>query len=393
MLVAALRDAASRLPPRRAAGYEVGSAPTPINPTQAADRRRARLPRRLRHRRRQPAAARPPGDRHPRRGPQRARLRRLRRATARSRSPTSRRRAGSSRRKNGPYGLVDMRKEVERRTGGALRAEHVVIQSNHSHSGPDALGVWGGVPDEYRKLRRRPDRRRDRRGVRAMRAGQALLRDRARARPALEPVRLRRGQQGRRLRRARAAGARRRRQAARDAAELLRAHDRARARGNTKVSGDWVQAANPLLEQRFGGEAVTVVGTLGRTQPADRGCSDPARRPGTRRTSARSTHYAARVVDRRGRGAANAQPLGGDPVVAARSYLVQDVATNAPARASCTRAAPLGAPLNRSLTPPWLTGQRARHGDGDRAHRRRAAVGRSRARCTRRSPLKVRGAR
>ena len=51
--------------------------------------------------------------------------------------------------KNAPYGLLDMRKEVERRTGGALPAENVVIQSDHSHSGPDALGVWGGVPDEY----------------------------------------------------------------------------------------------------------------------------------------------------------------------------------------------------------------------------------------------------
>ena len=51
--------------------------------------------------------------------------------------------------KNGPWGLLDMRKEVERRTGGALPAESVVIQSDHSHSGPDALGVWGGVPDEY----------------------------------------------------------------------------------------------------------------------------------------------------------------------------------------------------------------------------------------------------
>src|SRR6476469_9601600 len=51
--------------------------------------------------------------------------------------------------KNGPYGLLDMRKEVERRTGGALPAEDVVIQSDHTHSGPDALGVWGGVPVEY----------------------------------------------------------------------------------------------------------------------------------------------------------------------------------------------------------------------------------------------------
>src|SRR5881628_1738211 len=51
--------------------------------------------------------------------------------------------------KNGPYGLLDMRKQVEQRTGGALPAENVVIQSDHTHSGPDPLGVWGGIPDEY----------------------------------------------------------------------------------------------------------------------------------------------------------------------------------------------------------------------------------------------------
>ena len=114
--------------------------------------------------------------------------------------------------KNGPYGLLDMRKEVERRTGGALPAENVVIQSDHSHSGPDPLGVWGGVPDEYLRVRRRPapsTRSSPRTG--RWRPAHALLRDRAGPRPALEPVRLRRGEQGRRLRRARAAGARRRR--------------------------------------------------------------------------------------------------------------------------------------------------------------------------------------
>lgn len=37
--------------------------------------------------------------------------------------------------KDGPYGLVDMRKAVERRTGGGLKASQVVVQSDHSHSG------------------------------------------------------------------------------------------------------------------------------------------------------------------------------------------------------------------------------------------------------------------
>src|SRR3954451_17092441 len=54
--------------------------------------------------------------------------------------------------RDGPYGLIDMRKEVERRTGGALKATQVVVQSDHTHGGPDPMGGWGGVPVEYRKM-------------------------------------------------------------------------------------------------------------------------------------------------------------------------------------------------------------------------------------------------
>ena len=149
-----------------------------------------------------------------------------------------------------------------------------MIQSNHSHSGPDALGVWGGVPDEY--LRYVADQT-----VEAIVEAYATM----------EPAKLYYGTApGRDLLSnqfdydeaneavdsdVRVLQARDGDRAVRDAAELLRAHDRARLGGNTKASGDWVQAANPLLEERFGGKAVTVVATLGRTQPADRGCSDP----------------------------------------------------------------------------------------------------------------------
>ena len=99
--------------------------------------------------------------------------------------------------------------------------------------------------------------------------------------------------------------------------------------GNTKASGDWVQAANPLLEQRFGGKGVTVVATLGRTQPGDRGCTDPAAVTEDAQNLCKIDDYAARVVDRAAQAAANAQPLGGNPLVAARSYLVRTSATNA----------------------------------------------------------------
>ena len=192
--------------------------------------------------------------------------------------------------KNGPWGLLDMRKEVERRTGGALPAESVVIQSDHSHSGPDPLGVWGGVPDEYLQYVSRPHGRGDRRRLLLDGAGAALLRHRAGTRPALQPVRLRRGEQGSRLRRARAAGARAEEQEAAVTLLNFSAHTTVLGSSNTKAS------------RRLGPGREPVAGAALRRQGRDRGrdarahAARPTARvptrplsPRRRRTSARST--------------------------------------------------------------------------------------------------------
>jgi Neutral/alkaline non-lysosomal ceramidase, N-terminal len=256
--------------------------------------------------------------------------------------------------KNGPYGLLDMRKEVERRTGGALPAENVVIQSDHTHSGPDPLGVWGGVPEEY--LRYVTDRT-----VEAIVAayssmepaqlyygtapGRDLLSNQfdydAANQVVDSDVRVLQARKGKK-----------------PLVTLLNfsAHATVLGSSNTKVSGDWVQAANPLLEQRFGGKAVTVVGTLGRTQPADRSCADPAAVGEDAQNLCKIHDYGARVVDRAAQALANAQPIQGNPVVAARSYLVEDPATNALILGLEYAGGTFGVPLNRAMTPPWLTG-------------------------------------
>src|SRR3954469_14886013 len=51
--------------------------------------------------------------------------------------------------KDGPLGLTDMRKAAAAAT--KIPADHVIIQSDHTHGGPDMMGVWGGVPLAYRK--------------------------------------------------------------------------------------------------------------------------------------------------------------------------------------------------------------------------------------------------
>ena len=256
--------------------------------------------------------------------------------------------------KTGPYGLLDMRKEVARRTEGTLRAEDVVIQSNHSHSGPDALGVWGGVPQEYMRYV-------------ADQTVEAIVD----AYATMEPAKLYYGTAPARDLLSNqfdydAANAAvdsdvrvlQARDGDRTVATLLNfsAHTTVLGGGNTKASGDWVQAANPLLEERFGGEAVTVVATLGRTQPADRGCSDPAANTEDKQNLCKIEGYAARVVDRAADAVANAEPLPGNPIVSARSYLVQDPATNAPILGLQLAGGAIGAPLTRSMSAPWLTG-------------------------------------
>ena len=257
--------------------------------------------------------------------------------------------------KNGPYGLLDMRKEVERRSEGVLRAEDIVIQSDHSHSGPDALGVWGGVPDEYLAYVKEVTVNTIIEAVWNMLPGR-LYYGTAPGRDLLSnqfdydeanqvvdsDVRVlqSRDPDGKPL------------------VTLLNfsAHSTVLGSSNTKASGDWVQAANPLLEQRFGGRAVTVVATLGRTQPGDRGCTDPSATTEDTQNLCKINDYASRVVDRAEQAAANAQPLGGERSVTSRSYLVQDPSTNALILGMEYGGAPAGIPLMRSATPPWLTG-------------------------------------
>ena len=255
--------------------------------------------------------------------------------------------------KNGPYGLLDMRKQVEQRTGGALSAEDVVIQSDHSHSGPDPMGVWGGIPDEYmryiadRTIEAIVDAYSSMRPVRlyyGTAPARDLLSNQFDYDQANEVV-----DSDVRVLQARGNG---------PPITLLNfsAHATVLGSSNTKVSGDWVQAANPLLQQRFGGKAVTIVGTLGRTQPADRSCSDPTAVDADAQNLCKIDDYAARVVDRAAQAVANAQPVDGNPIVAARSYFVQDVSSNALILGLEYGGSAAGVPLDRAETPPWLTG-------------------------------------
>ena len=256
-----------------------------------------------------------------------------------------------------PYGLIDMRKEVAKRTGGALGAEHVFIQSDHSHGGADPMGVWGNVPDDFRRYMFEQtvaaivDAWTDRQpanlyyGYAPARDLQANQFDYDASNKVMDSdVRVLQA----------------RRSDDKPIATILdfSSHPTVDGGDNQHIAGDWPQEANLLMAKRFGGEAMTVVGTLGRTQPADRGCSDRHKNdgdPGLRPLQAgRLRRQGGRPRDK---AIDNATLIAGSPIVDAKSYLIQDPADNGVVYIGLGLAgAPAGVPIDRALTPPWLQG-------------------------------------
>lgn len=259
--------------------------------------------------------------------------------------------------KDAPYGLIDMRKAVEQRTGGALKAEQVIVQSDHTHGGADPMGVWGNVPLDFRRFmfeqtvsaiidafhHLRPAN---------LYYGWAPARD-------LQSNQFDYDQSNKTmdsdLRVLQARGA-----DDKPIATILNfsAHPTVLGSSNQHITGDWPQEANAMLAQRFGGEAMTIVGTLGRTQPGNRECktinasdSNPAE------ALCKLDDYAGRVVDRAAQALKGAQLISGSPIVDSKTYLIQDPAQQGIVYLGAgLGGAPLGVPIDRSLSPPWVTG-------------------------------------
>ena len=262
-------------------------------------------------------------------------------------------------------GIVDIRKAIAAATLGKLPAEHVIVQSDHSHSGADALGVWGGVSKDYMAYMRSQTEsailsawfnRRPGTLYYGSTDGKDLLTNQF----DYDPANQSQDSEVRVL------------QARDDAgvpfATLLNfsAHADVLGGGNTLISGDWVQSANRIMDQRRGtsgkplfGSAMTMVGTLGRTQP-NRNVACPQPENSQEQGLCKIDGYAAAVVDRAQQALAGAAPITGAPVVAAQSYLIQDPSTNAPILGFSTVGPEVGAisglPFNRSSLPPWQTG-------------------------------------
>ena len=195
----------------RIRGSGCGRRPTTSAPRRATSRRRRRQPRRLRPRQRHADPRRDRRPRRPGRGRGRAdrrardRLRRGKTAIAIADIETQGMFAAYE---DGPYGLDDIAQQVEQRTKGKLPADHILIASDHTHSGPDTIGAWGGVSNEY--LQYIHDQTVDAivAAFNSRRDGERPRRPLRRLRPDLQPVLHRGAQPGQGARRTRARGLR-----------------------------------------------------------------------------------------------------------------------------------------------------------------------------------------
>jgi MYXO-CTERM domain-containing protein len=290
--------------------------------------------------------------------------------------------------KNGDYGIVDIRRQAAADIAAlaaahpgvnALPARSIVVDSNHTHGGPDTAGVWGGVPTEpkyhgdmdYLKLVKD-------RTVKAI----------VDAWKALQPVELYyadapAGIAGPSYDDRYPAGFDKlmhnqydddpANQAVDDQVRVLQARDLLSQKpvvtyvnfsahadvlggGNLAVTGDYTGPLSELLA-KDGGVGFAQVATLGREQP-ERGDCSAAQKVSVAEPDdqCKLRLYAERVAKRAEEALATAKPVSGQKVVAMSSYFLTDAASNALILGLDYGGFAAGLPLLRAETPPWETG-------------------------------------
>ena len=296
-----------------------------------------------------------------------------------------------------PYAFDDIRAAAAAAAPG-LEARSIMISSDHSHAGQDMTGVWGFVPDEY--LARVKDL-----------AVEAIVEAYTNMQPAIlkqsaietpqpcgpdggSPLRIFANQfcggspvdalgpewehandntdaQVRVLRAFHPSDP--------DGdpfAVLVNAAIHATVGGsdNRYVSSDWVSTLSEYIERRYAGAtAVTIVGDVGRTQPNDRACVQDPTRPGEFQEplsgqwvpydldarapdSCPISQFARRVQAWVDKAVAETEQIISTPGVDYRELFIRDVSNSVLLFGLDYGGDLAGVPINRGITPPYLTG-------------------------------------
>ena len=256
-------------------------------------------------------------------------------------------------------------------------ASQIVVDSDHSHGGPDTAGVWGGVPTSYLKFVHDQTVNAIVCAWKAMRPatltygishagvsgeGQYLPSDHANAllhnqfsydtdnagNPELSN------------------------QTMDDEVRVFQAHDPdsgdvvdtyvnfpahpdVLGSSNRRVTGDYVGRLNVAIEKAFPGSfAMDQVSTLGREQPNGPGCGPHDDDSDATSALCQLDAYAKNVLTEVKIAADNAQPVSGP--VAMNSYLLTDVTTSAVLAGVSYAGELVGVPAARAVNAPWYTG-------------------------------------
>ena len=301
--------------------------------------------------------------------------------------------------KQGPFGLNEIRQDAAAKIGDlagksdapAPTAQQILLDSNHSHGGPDTAGVWGGVPTSYLKLVHDRTVTAIVKSWRTMRratltygiahAGVAGERQyppqecidaghrdcQGVANPdwllhnqfASDPANLDMDDEIRVLQ-ARDPGSGR----VLDTYVNYASHPTVLGPDNTKVTGDYVGRLNLAIQKAFGGFGMDQVGTLGREQPERAGCDKPSIKPADKdKADATPAYalceldqYASRILVKVKDAVRSGTTLTGKPIVAMNSYLLSDTTTSGILAGVTYAGAAIGVPAGRSGNPPWYTG-------------------------------------
>jgi hypothetical protein len=297
--------------------------------------------------------------------------------------------------KQGPFGENEIRKDAaaqiaalaDAKSAPAPTSSTIVVDSDHSHGGPDTAGVWGGVPTSYLKLVHDQTVKAIVDAWKAMQpatltygiahagvsgnnglyppqecldAGHPdcqgvanpdwllhnqfstdpnnlTMDDEVRVFQARDPK-----HQDKVL----------------DTYVNYASHPTVLGSDNTLVTGDYVGRLNVEMEKAFGGFAMDQVGTLGREQPERASCTDPSKTQQAAKDLCALDNYAKRVVTKIKAALApeHAQQLTGDPIVAMNSYLLSDTTTNGVLLAGEYAGQAIGAPFGRANNAPWYAG-------------------------------------
>jgi len=266
---------------------------------------------------------------------------------------------------DGPWGLSDIAASVAERVPG-LKAENILIASDHTHSGPDTIGAWGGPQPGYLQFVHDQTvdaivaayRARRRASVRAGRSDAPDLIYNQSCTEALNQSKQpdytgpdvcpTPGKDGMfRVVQATAP-------AGKVVATLAVYAAHPTAGGAPGLHGDWPQFLSDAMSARYGGVGIAMIGAVGGTQPCRPACaftkpSNPGYDIADRRT-AYLTNYLSRVED----AVQSAKAVRG-PVRAAQGTIREPI-TGPAVLALFAAGQYTGSPLLRSRQSPWVVG-------------------------------------